>query len=75
MAVGVANIVIDLVTSWLKKLFVLLFVFSFLASGLVLNVVQLFFLPLYWLNRKWYRHINSRIVYLHWASESTASTD
>ena len=57
------------VASWLRKLAVLLFVFSFLASGVVLNIVQFFFLPLYWLNRRLYRIINAKIVYFHWASE------
>lgn len=56
---------------WIKKrkITVLLFVFSFIVSGLIINLFQLFTLPLYWINKKWFRHINCRIVYFHWCSK------
>ena len=66
--------VFSVVASWLRKLVVLLFVVSFLLSGIVLNIVQLFFLPLYWIKRDLYRIINAKIVYLHWASEPVTSS-
>ena len=60
---------LELVISWLNKLVILMFIFTFITSGVVLNVIQLFFLPLYWINRRQYRIINANIVYFHWACE------
>lgn len=58
---------LGLVISWLNKFVILMFIFTFITSGLVLNVIQLFFLPLYWINRRRFRIINSNLVYFHWA--------
>ena len=60
---------LGLIVSWFNKLVILIFVFSFLASGLILNVVQLALLPLYWISRYTYRILNAKIVYFHWARE------
>ncbi|XP_064405458.1 1-acyl-sn-glycerol-3-phosphate acyltransferase gamma-like [Halichondria panicea] len=67
---------------WIKKrkVTVLLFVFSFIVSGLIINLLELMTLPLYFLNKKLFRQINSRIVYFHWciipwALESWAEYD
>lgn len=56
---------------WIKKrkITVLLFVFTFIVSGLIINLLQLFTLPFYWLNKKWFRHINARLVYFHWCGK------
>ena len=58
------------VVSWLNKLVILVFIVLFITSGLVLNVLQIFLLPLYWINRYTYRILNAKIVYFHWARES-----
>ena len=58
------------VVSWLNKLVILVFIVLFITSGLVLNVLQIFLLPLYWINRYAYRILNAKIVYFHWARES-----
>ena len=56
---------------WIKKrkITVLLFVFSFIVSGLIINLVQLVTIPIYWISKKWFRHINTRLVYFHWCSK------
>ena len=57
--------------AWLKrrKVVVLLLVFSFIVSGLLINALELTTVPLYFINKKWFRIINSKIVYLHWSGE------
>ncbi len=59
------------VIKWIKKrkVTVLLFVFSFIVSGLIINLFQLLTLPLFFLNKKLFRLINARIVYFHWCSK------
>ncbi len=64
---------VGLITSWFNKLVILVFIFCFLASGLILNVLQIFLLPLYWINRYLYRILNAKIVYFHWAREFIAN--
>lgn len=56
---------------WLKrrKIVLLIVVFSMVVSGLVINFLQLCTLPLYYVNKWLYRHINTRIVYFHWCSK------
>lgn len=60
------------VINWLKKrkIAVLLLIFTFIISGLIVNLVQLLTLPLYWINKKLFRQMNAIIVYFHWCSES-----
>uniref|UniRef100_A0A1X7SFA5 Uncharacterized protein n=1 Tax=Amphimedon queenslandica TaxID=400682 RepID=A0A1X7SFA5_AMPQE len=55
------------VLRWLRQLVMLLFVTCFLMSGLVLNLLQLFVLPFWWINKMVYRIANAKIVYFHWA--------
>lgn len=57
---------------WLKKrkVTVLLLIFTFIVSGFLVNLVQLFTLPLYWINKTLYRLLNARIVYFYWCSKS-----
>ena len=59
------------VIQWLKrrKVVVLCLVFSFIVSGLIVNVMELATLPLYFVSKKWFRIINAKIVYLHWCGE------
>lgn len=45
---------------------ILLLVFSFIVSGLLVNALELTTVPLYFISKKWFRIINSKIVYLHW---------
>ena len=56
---------------WIKKrkITILLFVFSFIVSGLIINLLQLFTMPMYWINKKYFRNVNSRLVYFHWCSK------
>ena len=71
---GLLGLVISWVISWMNKLVILMFIFTFITSGVVLNVIQLFFLPLYWINRRRFRIINSNLVYFHWACKNTTSS-
>lgn len=57
------------VSSWLKKLVVLIGIFCFIGSGLIINVLQFALFPLYILRRQLFRRINVKLVYLNWASE------
>lgn len=56
---------------WLKrrKLAVLILIVTFVVSGLLVNLVQLFTLPLYWINKRLFRILNAKIVYFHWCSK------
>jgi lysophosphatidic acid acyltransferase/lysophosphatidylinositol acyltransferase len=56
------------ILQWIKrrKVVVMVLVFSFIVSGLIINVLELATLPLYFINKKWFRIINAKIVYLHW---------
>ena len=38
----------------------------FLASGLIINCVQLLLLPLWLINKDLFRWLNLNVVYLHW---------
>lgn len=59
------------VLQWIKrrKITVLMLVVTFIVSGLLVNLLQLFTLPLYWINKKIFRQLNAKIVYLHWCSK------
>ena len=59
---------LEAVILWLKrrKAVVLIFVFSFIMSGLIVNLLQLLTVPLYFANKRLYRIVNSKLVYLHW---------
>lgn len=59
--------------TWLKrrKVVVLLLGFTFIVSGLLVNLVQLFTIPLFWINKMLFRKLNARIVYFHWCSKSS----
>ena len=59
------------ILQWIKrrKVVVLVLVFSFIVSGLIINVLEFATLPLYFINKKWFRIINTKIVYLHWCGE------
>lgn len=61
---------------WLKKrkIVALLLVFTFIVSGLIVNVLQLFTIPLYYLNKRWFRIVNAKVVYLHWCSKYAYSS-
>jgi len=41
-------------------------VLVFLASGLIINVIQLLLLPLWFINKDLFRWLNLNVVYLHW---------
>lgn len=58
--------------AWIKrrKVAVLILIVTFIVSGLLVNLVQLFTLPLYWINKRLFRILNARIVYFHWCSKS-----
>ena len=47
-----------------------LFIFTYIASGLVVNLLELCTSPLYLLNKRLYRIINAKLVYLQWCGES-----
>lgn len=59
------------VIQWLKRrrVVVLCLVFTFIVSGLIINALELATLPLYFISKKWFRIINTKIVYLHWCGE------
>lgn len=59
------------VIGWLKrrKVVVLLFVFSFIMSGLIVNLLELLTLPLLLINKGWFRILNAKLVYLHWCGK------
>ena len=46
-------------------------IFVFLASGLVINVIQVLLLPLWIVKRDLYRWLNMSVVYLHWCRKLT----
>ena len=52
-----------------RKIVLLLFVFSFIVSGLFVNLLELFTVPLYFINRRWFRIVNTRLVYLYWCGK------
>jgi lysophosphatidic acid acyltransferase/lysophosphatidylinositol acyltransferase len=56
------------IIQWIKrrKVVVLVLVFSFIVSGLIINALELTTIPLYFISKKWFRIINAKIVYLHW---------
>ena len=56
--------------TWIKrrKVTVMMLIVTFIVSGLLVNLLQLFTLPLYCINRRIFRQLNARIVYLHWCS-------
>ena len=58
---------------WIKrrKVVVLVLVFSFIVSGLIINLLELATLPLYVISKKWFRIVNAKIVYLHWCGEQS----
>ena len=57
-------------SSWFAQLLVPMFIFTFIISGLLLNVVQIVFTgPLYFANRRLFRVLNAKIVYFHWCSK------
>ena len=60
------------VLTWIKrrKVTVMMLIVTFIVSGLLVNLLQLLTLPLYWINRRLFRIINAKIVYLHWCSKS-----
>ncbi|KAG7277473.1 hypothetical protein CRUP_010621 [Coryphaenoides rupestris] len=62
--------------AWLKSqvLCHLLFGYVFLASGLLVNLLQLCTLPVWWLNKRWARIINCRLGYCV-SSQSVALLD
>lgn len=53
-----------------KVVFILL-VFTFIVSGLIVNCLQLLTVPLYFANKRLFRIVNTKLVYLHWCSEWT----
>ncbi|XP_068697900.1 uncharacterized protein [Montipora foliosa] len=55
-------------TAFLKRLPVvwLWLVLVFLASGLIINIIQLLLLPLWFINKDLFRWINMNAVYFHW---------
>ena len=57
--------------TWIKrrKVTVLMLIVTFIVSGLLVNLVQLFTLPLYWINKRLFRKLNAKIVYFHWCSK------
>lgn len=59
------------IIQWIKrrKVVVLCLVFTFIVSGLIVNALELITLPLYFINKRWFRIINCKIVYLHWCGE------
>ena len=66
--------VLSSVLQWIKrrKITMLMLIVTFVVSGLLVNLLQLFTLPLYWINRRIFRLVNARIVYLHWCSKPLA---
>lgn len=65
---------VRLFSSWCAQLLVLMFIFTFIISGILLNVVQIVFTgPLYYTNRRLFRILNSKIVYFHWCCKCGAS--
>ena len=67
--------VLSFVLKWIKrrKVTMLMLIVTFIVSGLLVNLLQLFTLPLYWINRRVFRVLNAKIVYLHWCSKSLIS--
>lgn len=63
--------------TWVKrqKVTVLMLIVTFIISGLFVNVLQLLTLPLFWINKRLYRSLNAKIVYLHWCSESSTTNN
>lgn len=59
------------VADWLKrrKVVVLLVVFSFIMSGLIVNFLELLTLPLLLVSKRWFRIVNAKLVYLHWCGK------
>lgn len=53
---------------WLKrrKIIFLVIILSFILSGLIVNCMQALTIPLYYINRRLFRVLNAKIVYLHW---------
>ena len=60
---------------WLKKrkVVLLIFVFSFIVSGLIINFLELLTVPLWWINKKLFRVVNAKLVYFHWCGECTSN--
>lgn len=56
------------ISSFIKRLPVvwLWLVLVFLASGVIINIIQLLLLPLWLVNKNFFRLINLNVVYLHW---------
>ena len=59
------------VLRWIKrrKITVLMLIVTFIVSGLLVNLLQLFTLPLLFINKQLFRVLNAKIVYLHWCSK------
>ena len=54
-----------------SKIIFILLVFTFIMSGLIVNCLQFLTLPLYFANKRLFRIINAKLVYLHWCGEWT----
>ena len=52
-----------------RKIVLLLFVLSFIISGLCVNILELLTIPLYFINRRWFRIVNTKLVYLYWCGK------
>ena len=59
------------VIQWMKrrKVVVLLFVFSFIMSGLIVNLLEVLTLPLLLISKSWFRIVNAKLVYMHWCGK------
>ncbi|KAL5457641.1 hypothetical protein EMCRGX_G034924 [Ephydatia muelleri] len=49
-----------------SKVAFILLVFTFIVSGLIVNCMQLLTVPLYFTNKRLFRVVNAKLVYLHW---------